>query len=241
MSVNRIFIVVLVLAALLVPTPVQAKSIGPSISAQFEPTCNLPESNAEALVILNNYYPNRYTWDHTDLTIAIQAHPSTSEEHMEAIEDAIATWSRVLDKCFDGLITLTNVTDTGNNPQQAADIVVHYVPTAGGSVFAGYAICGARGCPNILVRTDLPPSWGVDPYSPEYFYWVTLHEIGHALGLGHATNLRESTDLMGYGWIGVGNAVLSQCDIDALAYVFAWALEGSDPYPPGPGPYDCSP
>lgn len=240
MSVNRIFIVVLVLAALLVPTPVQAKSIGPSISAQFEPTCNLPESNAEALVILNNYYPNRYTWDHTDLTIAIQAHPSTSEEHMEAIEDAIATWSRVLDKCFDGLITLTNVTDTGNNPQQAADIVVHYVPTAGGSVFAGYAICGARGCPNILVRTDLPPSWGVDPYSPEYFYWVTLHEIGHALGLGHATNLRESTDLMGYGWIGVGNAVLSQCDIDALAYVFAWALEGSDPYPPGPGPYDCS-
>jgi hypothetical protein len=33
--------------------------------------CGLPESDAEALVILNNYYPNRYTWDHTDLTIAV--------------------------------------------------------------------------------------------------------------------------------------------------------------------------
>lgn len=31
---------------------------------------------------------------------------------------------------------------------------------------------------------------------------MTLHELGHALGLGHTTNLEESTDLMGYGWIG---------------------------------------
>src|SRR4029450_5937046 len=26
---------------------------------------------------------------------------------------------------------------------------------------------------------------------------------------------------------------------NAEAFVFAWALEGSDPYPPGEGPYDC--
>ena len=241
MRMKRMVMIIFVLAALLVPSSAGAKPIQPGRSSVEGVTCNLPESDAEALVILNNYYPNRYTWDHTDLTIAIQAHPSTTEEQMDAIEDAIDTWSQVLEKCFDGLITLTNVTGTGNNSQQSADIVVHYVPTAGGSVFAGYAICGAQGCPNILVRTDLPPSWGVDPYSPEYFYWVTLHEIGHALGLGHATNLRESTDLMGYGWIGVGDATLSQCDIDALAYVFAWAIEGVDPYAPGPGPYECSP
>ena len=36
--------------------------------------CRLPESDAEALVILSNYYPG-YWWDHTDLTIAVQAHP----------------------------------------------------------------------------------------------------------------------------------------------------------------------
>lgn len=31
--------------------------------------------------------------------------PSATEEQLEAIHDAIATWSDVLDRCFDGLIT----------------------------------------------------------------------------------------------------------------------------------------
>jgi hypothetical protein len=203
------------------------------------PTCRLPESDAEALEILSNYYPG-YWWDHTDLTIAVQAHPKATNKQVRAIHGAIETWSDVLLSCFDGLITLTDVTGSGNNPQQAADIVVHYVPRAGGVVFGGYAICGAHGCPNILVRSDLPPSLERDPYEPEYLGWVTLHEIGHALGLGHATNLLESIDLMGYGWPDLGEPILSDCDIDALAFVFAWALEGSDPHPPAEGPYDCS-
>ena len=203
-----------------------------------QPSCKLPQSNAEALVILSNFYPG-YWWDHTDLTIAVQPHPKATEEQVQAVQDAIATWSEVLEDCFDDLITLTDVTGSDRNPQQAADIVVHFVPKAGGVVFGGYAICGDHGCPNILVRSDLPPALGRDPYSPQYIEWVALHEIGHALGLGHATNLLESTDLMGYGWPTLGDPVLSQCDIDALAYIFAWALEGTEPQPPGAGPFVC--
>ena len=45
---------------------------------------------------------------------------------------------------------------------------------------------------------------------------------------------------MGYGWPDLGDPVLSDCDIDALAFVFTWALEGSEPRPPAEGPYDCS-
>jgi hypothetical protein len=202
--------------------------------------CNrLPKSNADALEILSNYYPG-YWWDHTDLTISVQAHPKASPAQLEAIADAIATWRDVLNDCFDGLITLTNVTGSGNNPQQAADIVVHYVPTAGGVVFGGYALCGDHGCPNILVRSDLPPSEDRPPYEPAYLGWVTQHEIGHALGLGHTTNLLESTDLMGYGWPDLGDPVLSECDLEGIAFVFSWVFEGNEPHPPAAGPFDCA-
>ena len=67
-----------------------------------------------------------------------------------------------MDQCFGELITLTDVTGSSRNPQRAADIVVHFVPTAGGSVFAGFAVCGTQNCPNILVRSDLPRPFGVD-------------------------------------------------------------------------------
>ena len=233
-------IIVFMLAALLVPSSAQAGSISAQpIRSVAGVTCTLPESNAEGLVILNNFYPG-YWWDHTDLTVAVQASPQATDEQREAIHDAIATWSDILDRCFDGAITLTDTTVERGSQQKAADIVVHYVPTAGGVVFGGYAICGDHGCPNILVRSDLPPSLDREPYTPEYLGWVTLHELGHALGLGHATNLLESTDLMGYGWPGLGDPVLSQCDVNALAFVFAWVFEGGSPHPPADGPYDCS-
>jgi hypothetical protein len=201
-------------------------------------TCSYPESNAESLEILSTYYPG-YWWDHTDLTIAVQADPHASDEELEAIHDAIATWSAVLLDCFDGLITLTDITDDTLTAQKA-DIVVHYVRHAGGVVFSGYALCGAHTCHNILVDSIAPPGSDFEDSSPEMLGWVTLHEVGHALGLGHATNLEESTDLMGYGWPDLGDPVLSDCDVDALAFVFAWALNGEDPHPPADGPYDCS-
>jgi hypothetical protein len=237
MSIRRLIVVLSVLAMLLAPSTVLAAKGrgGPSASAATGISCGLPESNADALVILSNYYPG-YWWDHTDLTIAVQAHPRVSDAHLAAVHDAIAVWSATLEQCFDGLITLTDIGDS----RLGADIVVHYNPTSGGAVFGGYAICGANHCPNIIVRSDLPPSFGADQYTPEYLGWVTQHEVGHALGLGHATNLLESTDLMGYGWPDLGEPVLSDCDIDALAFVFAWALEGGDPHPPAEGPYDCS-
>ena len=224
--------IIVVLVALLVPASAQAAGRGANQS------CDFPESNAQSLEILSNYYPG-YWWDHTDLTIAVQAHPSATSAQLGAINDAIDTWRNVLNDCFNGKITLTNMTGAKNR-RRGIDIILHYVPTAGGVSFDGYAVCGNHKCNNVLVKSDAPPSLGLPSYDPQYINWVTQHELGHALGLGHATNLNESTDLMGYGWPDLGDPVLSDCDIDALRFVFAWVFEGSTPHKPAQGPYDCS-
>jgi hypothetical protein len=45
---------------------------------------------------------------------------------------------------------------------------------------------------------------------------------------------------MGYGWPDLGDPVLSDCDVHALAFVFAWAIIVTDATAPAEGPYDCS-
>jgi len=156
MSISSVLVAV---ACVTLLPPAAALAVAPADAAQPAVTsCSLPESDAEALAILSNYGPG-YWWDHTHLTIAVQDAPKAAQDQVEAVHSAIDTWDGVLRDCFDGLITLTDVTGTQPSKQKA-DIVVHLVPTAGGVVFVGSARCGDHGCPNVLVRNVWPPSLG---------------------------------------------------------------------------------
>jgi hypothetical protein len=191
----------LVLLALLVTavTAPAAKAVTPLRTAPTPP-------DTESVLILHGAFNSPgYWWDHTDLTVAAQAHPNVDEASLAAVHQAIADWDAAL--------------------QQE---------------FGGYAVCGANSCPNVIVRSDLPQPDGFT-YPPQYLYYVTMHELGHALGLGHAQPLTESTDLMGYGWHWSNGIVptLSECDMAGIAVVFAWALEGVDPYPPTQASVAC--
>jgi hypothetical protein len=226
MQVKRVVLLFL-LTALVLPLAAAAAPVNPLRPA---PT---PDDTDSVLLLHGAFTYPGYWWDHTNLTVAVQAHPKAAADSLAAVRQAIADWDDALRQEFGGLITLTDVTGT-YTAKHKADIVLHYNPTAGGTVFGGYAICGDHKCPNIIVRSDLPPSLGLDPYSPQYLYYVTMHELGHALGLGHGEPLLESTDLMGYGWNRTNGIVpvLSECDLEGIGVVFAWAFEGVEPYPP---------
>jgi hypothetical protein len=89
MHIQKVTLILIVMAALLAPNSVQAHSTSASSVYQGRsPQCRLPESNAEGLEILSNYYPG-YWWDHTDITIAVQAHPSATQAQLDAVNGAI--------------------------------------------------------------------------------------------------------------------------------------------------------
>ena len=173
MRPGRLILVAAALVASLVLMPHTADAKPRTSTASSGADCTLPESDAEALVILNYYYPNRYVWEDAHLTVAVQAAPNVSEEHVAAAQAAIASWDLVLRDCFDGQITLTDVTGQG---RRSADIVLHYVPHAGGAVLrwcipqrrtpgrwqisfsATCSNCSARGAFLAITRIRLPSS-----------------------------------------------------------------------------------
>ena len=203
---------------------------GADVGTRLTATCRSPTPTR--CEILGAFYPSKYVWDDTHLTVAVQAAPNVSAEHIEAVRGAIETWDAVLRECFDDQITLTDVT---GDRRASADIVLHYVPHAGGVVFAGYAICGGNGkCGNIIVSSEFATEEGYTPGVPRVRH---APRAGHALGLGHATNIEESTRSDGLrmdrGSGRPGPAVLAVRP-RRLASLFAPLLSGAGPIGPGP-------
>lgn len=203
-------------------------------------------SDADNIALLTgSFYINEaqaaslpFWWDHTDLTVSVQSTVNDDPGNVQAIHDAIALWNSVLATRLPG-ISLTDITFEAPNPK-SADIVIHYVPHSGGIVKGGFANCGPQKCLTIVVRSDAPTGYvkkdetTVEQFDPVRVQRTALHEIGHALGLGHAVPLEQSLDLMGYGWAYADPdvpAILSDCDLQGIAIAFSWFFNGT---PPGP-------
>jgi len=202
-------------------------------AAADEPVFVYGLSDADSIVVLSGLPggKNQFWWDHPNLTIAVRVAPNADGAKVQAVHDAIQVWTTTLMAQMPE-ISLTDVTDSkrSRNP----DIVVHYVPHAGGVVWGGLAVCGVQKCLNVIVRSDEPPGGPYADFDTLRIQRETLHEIGHALGLGHVAPRDLSRDIMGYGWaIPDPNLVpiLSECDLDGIRAAFSWLYAGEPPHP----------
>jgi hypothetical protein len=200
-------------------------------------------ADANGTDYLEVYYPG---WEDPNLTISIQTGKSTPAQTVQAVRDAISIWQQTLQQAFGGVVTLTEVTGDPSAEAQADIKVVLTKSRAGGNVFGAFALCAPhRGCTilesSVLHPIPHPPPGKPGDYPYEWSLLTAAHEIGHALGLGHAQPIESSTDLMGYGAFAIGDPsfTISACDIAALQVVWEWSINGEAPRGPSDESVEC--
>ncbi len=165
---------------------------------------------------------------------------SSVSDLRNAVEEAVNDWNTKIPDLE--LVEASSISsdDDSDDDDVSADIEVQFVEAFGGMA-AGASILRSDGddfinevkilLPKAILYFEHDSEIFLIQYDPQKLKEIATHEIGHALGLGHAD---FDSDLMSQRLKGEETENISECDVEGVLQANQWKLVNNDNTPDTP-------
>jgi hypothetical protein len=157
------------------------------------------------------------SWDHPTITYAVTLQDAAIDDALATVASAVESWNTALAAAPDEGLHHFSLAPAPTGEKPDIDVLVSAKRRGDWDGSTTLAVAPDGRIEHVMLKVS-DPGFGASP-NPSSARTTVAHELGHALGLGHAST---DDDLMYASAEGL--FAPSECDIRAVAIVEAWYL-----------------